>query len=255
MFYKSKKIIITILLISVAFNILFFVSLLYITCVKTDLFERLIAKTGLIDCDSSDSRHQIDFRCLEGWANSLGKQPMPFDIVFYGNSITFESDFQSLFPNLNICNLGCNRDGLDDLIHRSFIIRSARPSKIFILGGINNIIDISLEELEAKYTIMVDTIIKQNPSSQIYLQSLLPVNIEMEIGSRYLSCQEKIKKANKIIKAISQTRGCYFVDLYSVYQVNDLLPREYTRDGLHLYPQAYEIWAQTISPYLLEETM
>lgn len=255
MFYKSKKIITTILLISVAFNILFFVSLLYITCVKTDLFERLIAKTGLIDCDSSDSRHQIDFRCLEGWANSLGKQPMPFDIVFYGNSITFESDFQSLFPNLNICNLGCNRDGLDDLIHRSFIIRSARPSKIFILGGINNIIDISLEELEAKYTIMVDTIIKQNPSSQIYLQSLLPVNIEMEIGSRYLSCQEKIKKANKIIKAISQTRGCYFVDLYSVYQVNDLLPREYTRDGLHLYPQAYEIWAQTISPYLLEETM
>ncbi len=255
MFYKSKKIRTTILLISVAFNILFFVSLLYITCVKTDMFERLIAKTGLISYDSSESRHQIEFRCLEGWANSLGKQLKPFDIVFYGNSITFESDFQSLFPNLKICNLGCNRDGLDDLVHRSFIIRSAKPSKIFILGGINNIIDISLEEFEAKYTIMVDTIIKQNPSSHIYLQSLLPVNIEMGIGSRYLGCQEKIKKANKIIKTISHTRDCHFVDLYSIYQVNDLLPRKYTRDGLHLYPQAYEIWAQAIAPYLLEGTM
>lgn len=250
---KFQKVSATLLLSVV--NIILFMSILYITCVKTDLFERLIAKAGLIDYDSSESRHQIEFRCLEGWANSLGKQLKPFDIVFYGNSITFESDFQSLFPNLKICNLGCNRDGLDDLVHRSFIIRSAKPSKIFILGGINNIIDISLEEFEAKYTIMVDTIIKQNPSSHIYLQSLLPVNIEMGIGSRYLGCQEKIKKANKIIKTISHTRDCHFVDLYSIYQVNDLLPRKYTRDGLHLYPQAYEIWAQAISPYLLEETM
>ena len=228
------------------------ISLLYIIGVKTDICYKMFAKIGLIEYNSAGMRHQIEYRCLEGWANCLNQHIDSIDIAFYGNSITYESNFQEFFPAIKICNLGCNRDDLDDLIHRSFIIKKVHPHKIFVLGGINSIINITLDEFEVKYCALIDTIMKQNPTAQLYLQSLLPVNVEMEIGSRYLNCQDKIKEANIIIRIISKAKGCIFVDLYSAYQVNDSMPGKYTRDGLHLYPEAYSIWARVISPYLLE---
>ena len=252
LFYKSKKYGVWLLYTSIIFNIVSVMSLLYITCIKTDLCIKMIAKIGFIEYNNVSMRHQIEYRCLEGWANCLNQQIDSIDIAFYGNSITYESNFQEFFPDIKICNLGCNRDDLDDLIHRSFIIKNVHPHKIFVLGGINSIMNITLDDFEVKYCALIDTIMKQNPSAQLYLQSLLPVNIEMEIGSRYQNCQNKIKEANILIRNISQSKGCYYVDLYSAYQVNDSMPRKYTRDGLHLYPEAYGIWARTIASYMQE---
>lgn len=240
------------LILSLVVNIGLILAFFYISCIKSDICYRVLSKTGFIEYDVANIRHQMEYRCLEGWSNSLSKQYINFDVVFYGNSITYESDFQKYFPQLHVSNLGCNRDDLDDLIHRSFLIKSVHPHKIFLLGGINSIINVSLEEFEHKYIALVDTIRKQNPYAQLYLQSLLPVNVEMEIGSRYRDCFRKIKEANKIIKIIALSKGCQYVDLYSSYQINDSMPRKYTRDGLHLYPEAYSIWAETIYPYLAE---
>ena len=244
----KRSILICILILSLVLNIM----MIYIIIIKTDLLYRSLAKIGLADYITMNYQAQIDYRNLEGWANTLSLQATNNDVVFYGNSITFESNFRKFFPEMKICNLGCNRDNLDDLIHRSFIIKNVHPHKIFVLGGINSIINISLDDFDVKYNALVDTIMKQNPSAQLYLQSLLPVNIEMEIGSRYQNCQDKIKDANILIRNISQSKGCCYVDLYSAYQVNDSMPRKYTRDGLHLYPEAYEIWARAIAPYMQE---
>lgn len=250
--FKSEKNGLRLLLyMSLVINVLL-ISFFYIACQKTDINKKLLAKMGLTSYNSSFIRHQIEYRCLEGWANCLSKCNDEMDVVFYGNSITYESNFHTFFPHLRICNLGCNRDDLDDLIHRSFIIKNVHPHKIFVLGGINSIINISLEKFGEEYDALIDTIMNQNPTSQVYLQSLLPVNVEMDIGSRYIDCQEKIKGANDIIKSVSMMKGCVFVDLYSAYQVNDSLPKKLTRDGLHLYPEAYSIWSHVISPYLLE---
>lgn len=240
------------LLLSVVVNIGLIITMFYISCIKSDLCYRVLSKTGLIEYDVANVRHQIEYRCLEGWSNSLSKQNINSDVVFYGNSITYESDFQKYFPQLHVSNLGCNRDDLDDLIHRSFLIKSVHPHKIFLLGGINSIINVTLDEFEHKFIVLVDTIRKQNPYAQLYLQSLLPVNVEMEIGSRYRDCHRKIKEANQIIKKIALSKGYQYVDLYSFYQINDSMPRKYTRDGLHLYSEAYSIWAQAIYRYLVE---
>ena len=253
MHYKFEKNGLRLLLYtSLVINVVLLISFFYVVCLKTDMSKKLLAKMGLTSYNNAFMRHQIEYRCLEGWANCLRKCNDTMDVVFYGNSLTFESNFHELFPNLKICNLGCNRDNLDDLIHRSFIINKVSPHKIFVLGGINSILDISLEDFNTKYLTLIDTLMSQNPTSKIYLQSLLPVNVEMEIGSRYVDCQEKIKEANIVINNISKVKGCIFIDLYSAYQVNDSMPKKYSRDGLHLYPEAYSIWARVISPYLLE---
>lgn len=251
-FWLKSKIVKAILICSLCINIGMAIVLFYVSCFKTDFSYRALAKIGFIEYDMAKVRHQIELRCLEGWSNSLSKQYIKTDAVFYGNSITYESDFQKLYPQFIISNQGCNRDDLDDLIHRSFLINSVHPRKVFLLGGINSILDVPIDIFEQQYMLLVDTIKKQNPSVQLYLQSLLPVNVEMEIGSRYRDCQRKIKEANAIIKNIALSKSCHFVDLFAAYQINGSMPRKYTRDGLHLYPEAYSIWAQAIYPYLAE---
>ncbi len=240
-------------LVSLFVNFVLLGVLVYVACIKTDLSCRFFAKLGLSTYSSIDLRHYYQFHCLEGWANTFEKMKVETDVVFYGNSITYESDFQRYFPKLRISNLGCNGDDLDDLIFRSFIIERFHPRKIFVLGGINGLVDISLEDFEKKYAVLIDKIKKQSPNAQLFLQSLLPVNVNMEIGARYNSCQDKIKKANCIIYLLAQKTNCYYIDLYSAYEINDSLPRQYTRDGLHLYPDAYSSWAHVISPYIMGE--
>lgn len=238
------------LIMSLSLNVIMFMLLFYIACIKTDFCDRAFAKVGLSDYKIEETRYLIEKRCLDGWTNTIKKMNVSADVVFFGNSITYESDFQRIFPNLKICNLGCNRDDLDDLIRRSYMINSVTPRKVFVLGGINRLIDMSNDDFQNKYETLVDTIVKQNPEAEVYLQSLLPVNTEMELGARYAGYIEKIKDVNEIIHRISKDRRLEFIDLYSVYQVNNSLPSKYTRDGIHLKSDAYYKWAELITPYL-----
>lgn len=251
---KKQNKLLYVALVSLFVNLVLLVVLVYVACVKTDFSGRFFAKMGLSSYSSIDLQHYYQFHCLEGWANTFEKMRVESDIVFFGNSITYESDFQKYFPKLRISNLGCNGDNLDDLIYRSFIIERFHPHKIFVLGGINGLVDISIEEFEKKYAILIEKIKKQSPNAELFLQSILPVNVNMEIGARYNGCQDKIKKANDIISLLAQKANCYYIDLYSAYEINDSLPRQYTRDGLHLYPDAYSRWAHVISPYLMDES-
>lgn len=238
------------IMLLIVFIIFLIVALINISCFKTDFCYRVLAKYGFMDYSISESRHRIEYRCLEGWYNTLLKMDVQADLVFYGNSITYESDFQRCFPKKRVLNLGCNRDDLDDMIHRAFIIKSVHPKKIFVLGGINRFMDITLKDFESKYKLLVDTISSQNPSATIFLQSILPVNPDLELGARYIDCLDKIKEANVIIKNIATNRKFIYVDLYNAYQNNGSLPRIFTRDGIHLKPDAYRIWATTIKQYV-----
>lgn len=237
---------------SIALNVIVVIMLLYVSCIKTDFGKRFLIKIGIIENSSISFSNRPEFSRIEGWANSLMKMDIKADAVFYGNSITFQSDFQKSFPQAKICNLGCSFDDLDDLINRSFITKSVQPDMIFILGGINKLYDITLDVFEQKYETLVDTIIYQNPQANIYLQSMLPVNPTLRYGKRYIHCINKIKDANQIIKRISNTKGCTYIDLYSLYSENDSLPSKYTEDGLHLKPEAYTLWSEKIAPYFMK---
>ena len=237
------------LILSIALNVIIVTMLMYASCLKTDLGKRCLIKLGIIEKKAVPFSWHPEFPEIEGWANSLTKMKIKADAVFYGNSITFQSNFQDFFPQARICNLGCNFDDLEDLINRSFIIKSVQPDMIFILGGINKFYEISLDDFQQKYGILVDTIIRQNPQARIFLQSMLPINPSLRYGKRYSQCKSKIKDANLIIKKISATKGCTFVDLYPLYSENDSLPSKYTEDGLHLRQEAYKLWSHEISPF------
>lgn len=87
------------------------------------------------------------------------------------------------------------------------------------------------------------------PNADIYLQSILPVNTDMKKDLDITP--DKIIEANKVIKRFADAHPrCYYVDLFSVYELNGIMPPKLTRDGVHLFPQSYDKWAEKIRPYM-----
>ena len=97
---------------------------------------------------------------------------------------------------------------------------------------------------------MVDSIKLAVPTAKIYLQSILPVNPSMKAGKSV--SKEKIARCNELVQKIAEQKGCVYIDLYRLYAVDGIMPEELTRDGVHLYPKAYDRWAKEIKKYIEE---
>lgn len=120
---------------------------------------------------------------------------------------------------------------------------------MFVLTGINGLHRKSEKAFEVQYQRMVDSIINVVPQAEIYLQSILPVNHSMCNGR---ASSEKIKQSNETIAIIAARSGCVYVDLWSLYEKDGEMPKELTRDGVHLKPEAYERWMDEIRKYIEE---
>ena len=242
--FKSRKGLIISLVMSLLANVILLAGIYYIG-VKTSFFRRIGTRMGICDM-SATSRG--DYRCIQGWTNTLYKLNYDADVVFFGNSITKGGNFQNYFPNVKTCNLGYPGDNLDEMILRIGQIKAVSPEKIFIMAGINGLYLQTEAVFESKYQIMVDSIKKAMPDAKIYLQSILPINHSMPQKAKV--GKDKIIIANNIIKAIAQRSDCIYVDLWSLYEKDGEMPMELTRDGVHLFPEAYDRWMEAIRKYI-----
>ena len=63
----------------------------------------------------------------------------------------------------------------------------------------------------------------------------------------------KVQEANKVAESIAKELNCRYIDLYSLYaDKNNELPRKLTIDGVHLYPNSYDRWAEKIKCLVYE---
>lgn len=185
----------------------------------------------------------------QSWMNCLMKLGIKSDVVFYGDSHSRWSDFRKYFPDVSICNLGCSGDNLDGFIRRIEMIQTVHPRKIFFMGGINGSKRKPLEEFRQKYDSLYSAIKDSLPYAQLYVQSLLPLN--PCVFDKYCD-NDKVKQINSIQKELAAKYNLTYIDLYSVYEQEDILPMDVSRDGIHLKIEAYDKWAETIRPYMYE---
>lgn len=236
------------LILSISCN-LFFISVIYIAESKSHIFEQALVKRGIIK-ENIEDKLLPDYWARVGWTNTIDKLHIDFDVAFFGNSITRGSDFQLAFPDKKIINLGYSGDNILGMIKRVPMIKKSKAKKVFIMAGTNDLLYISLEQYETNYTKMIFTIKESLPDIKIYIQSILPCNHEMSTSS---ASNEKIQKANKIAERIAKEHNCTYIDLYSLYvDKNNELPKEFTMDGVHLYPDKYEKWADKIKGLIYE---
>lgn len=189
-----------------------------------------------------------DYWAIVAWTNTIKKLNSTCDIVFFGNSITCGSDFQSDFPDKKILNFGYPGDNIRGMIRRIPMLQAANPDKIFIMAGTNDLYHVSLDEYEERYALMLNVIMDSLPNSKIYIQSVLPCNHEK--NSKGIS-NKKIQEANKLAKNLAGKFNCTYINLYDLYvDNNNEMQIDLTRDGTHLYKESYKIWAKAIEYYI-----
>lgn len=243
---KNRRGLIVTLVLSLVANVVLLAGICIIGGPKTHFFSRMGERMGVCE---QDPHTRGDYWCIRGWTNTLKKLDFDADVVFFGNSITQGGSFQDYFSNIKTCNLGYPGDNMDGMMLRIGQIKAVTPEKVFVMAGINGLQYQTEEVFERKYLRMVDSIISAVPEAKVYLQSILPVNHSM---SNVYASSDKIQKANERISGIAARSKCVYIDLWSLYEVDGEMPKELTRDGVHLKPEAYEKWMEEIRKYIEE---
>tara|TARA_B100000886_G_scaffold150850_1_gene102542 strand:- start:732 stop:1460 length:729 start_codon:yes stop_codon:yes gene_type:complete len=176
------------------------------------------------------------------------------DIIFLGNSITAEGKEWSVrLDNSIIRNRGIGGDTTDGVLARSGEIIDSNPTAVFLLIGINDLYNNTIESPSIDYIanniINIAKGIKTNSTkTKVFIQTLLPISI-MKSPKHYKLYNQSIKTINKIITENQQNKSYTVIDLYSLFVDNKgQLKNDLTYDGLHLNEQGYEVWSKFVKP-------
>lgn len=175
-------------------------------------------------------------------------------IVFLGNSITQAGKWDEYFPIQKPANRGISGDNTEGMLARLDEIIEAKPNKLFIMAGIN---DISLNRPNKKIMANVKEIIarvkQETPQTAIYIQSVLPINTEIIKYSRLKKKEKQIEKLNKDLRKLAKKENLIFIDIYPSFLVKKRkMDARYTADGLHINEEGYSIWVNQIRNYVEE---
>lgn len=177
---------------------------------------------------------------------------MPGDIVFLGNSITDGGEFQELFDREDVKNRGIVGDVINGVRKRLDQVTSGHPAKIFLLIGINDVSHgHSPEKIAAMYETLVSEIHSKSPDTQLYIQSLLPINNDYKRYKNLIGKEKTVPAVNALLPEIAERYGAVYVDLWPGFANADgKLNKEYTTDGLHLSGAGYKRWASLVKDLL-----
>jgi lysophospholipase L1-like esterase len=166
----------------------------------------------------------------------------PGDVVMLGDSITEGADWQDLLPGVRIHNQGIGGDDTDGVLRRLALVTDRRPGKVFVMIGTNDIGKgvHSVDEIVANITTIVDRIRADSPTTEIYLQSVLP---------RLRRRAEQVGGVNRGIEALVQDRGATWIDLRPIFDHGDgAMNLRLAPDALHPNAEGNRRWAEFLAP-------
>ena len=167
-------------------------------------------------------------------------------VIFLGNSITQGGDWAKLTGDSTVINRGIGADITFGLRRRLADVTRRKPSKLFILIGINDISkDIPDAVIAAQYRAIVDSVRAQSPETKIFVQSILPLNPTVRNFPQHYDKQEHVVSVNRLLRQMARRAGVQYVDLWPLFvDRRNLLDARYTNDGLHLNQLGYERWVR-----------
>lgn len=212
------------------------------------------------------------------WVNNLGRKPedpayltlnyrmrkMYFSltagskknpVVFFGDSITFGTDWQKLFPEVPAVNRGISGDTTLGLLERQSEVIALRPRQVFLMIGTNDLcFNRPIEKVVENYDRILKRFRSELPATQVFVQSILPFNDQM-YPSNGLRKNSNIRELNQAIRQLAKKHDYVYLDLTAAFTGPDgsLLP-QYTYDGLHLNESAYLVWQKQIDGFVTKAT-
>lgn len=170
------------------------------------------------------------------------------DYIFLGNSITAGTDWSKLLNLPQAINRGISGDITFGVLERLQPIIDGKPAKIFILIGINDISrNIPDSVIIGNYKKIIKRIREGSKKTQIYFNTLLPVNSAFEKFKNHYGKDDHILHINDEIRKMG-AKNVTIIDLYAQFIDKDKhLKAELTKDGLHLIPEGYKVWADFLN--------
>jgi Lysophospholipase L1 and related esterases len=171
-------------------------------------------------------------------------------VVFLGDSQTAQAEWHEMFPNgPEVLNRGISGDYVAGLLGRLPEVLRHRPVKIFLLIGVNDLIFGSeIANIEAVYRQIVQKIRSESPDTELYLQSLLPVNNR---SRRSGTDNAKVAALNARIAQVARDYALPYIDINAPLQDADGdLAAKFSEDGLHLNGLGYAVWRKEVERWV-----
>lgn len=173
------------------------------------------------------------------------KEGMPTGaVVWIGDSITEQAWWGFLTKERPLVNRGIGGDNTRGMLARLPEILDSSPRKIFFMGGVNDISgNRPVEEIASNIRKMLEMIREKVPSCEVYVQSVVTPNNEVLAYPYIKNKQPQTRELNARLKAMCDEGLATWVDLTELlHNEQDELREEYTKDGIHLHPEAYVVW-------------
>jgi len=178
---------------------------------------------------------------------------MTKQIIFIGDSLTEWGNWDELFPDLTIINLGIAGIKTAEILKNIEQIKDYNPAMIFLMMGINDLGENKMiSEIADNYWETVRKLIKKFENTELYILSILPVD-NSRWTNRGLNTSN-IKSVNEIIEEITNYYKAQFINLHPYFDDgNGVLNPALTQDGLHLNKHGYMLWKKQIEPYIRKQ--
>ena len=171
--------------------------------------------------------------------------PAPGRVVFLGDSIIEQGQWDGWFPALPTLTRGIGGESIADVAARLGSALHA-PRAVVLMIGTNDVhearnsADIAAAAIRMKT--LVEAIRQAAPEVVLVVNSIAP---------RTLHYQERIVAFNAELVRIAAAADAQYLDLWPAMAGPDGAIRpELTTDGLHLTAQGYAVWAEALQPML-----
>ncbi len=170
------------------------------------------------------------------------------EICFLGDSITDGCEWRELTGLEQITNRGISGDTAWGVMKRLDEVTAGKPVKVFLMIGTNDLNrEKSVTEVRDKIREILELIKEKSPSTEIYLQSVLPV----WDGIWGVRNNATIDQLNRELVALADSTGVNWVDLVPHFKDDGgSLHKNLTGEGLHLNGNGYKVWYSVIRKYL-----
>ena len=177
------------------------------------------------------------------------------DLLFAGDSITAGWDWniwQQNFAPLKAANFGIGGDHTGNLLWRlqHGAIGNIQPKLIVLLIGVNNFghLNESPEQVAAGVTKVVNQLQLAWPNSKILLNAVFPFEQAANSPKR-----KQVQALNKLIAKLGDNKKVFFKD-YSklMLQKDGSISPDIMADFLHPTTKGYQVWADAMTPDILE---
>lgn len=170
--------------------------------------------------------------------------------LLFGDSMT--ENFKEFIASDWILNFGISGDFSIGLINRVNGVVRQQPKQIFIMIGINDLIEkIPISSVKNNYDNLLKQLLEECPNSEIFVQSTLPTRGIDSFFSSSKKTNNKVLELNQKMRATCFELGISFIDLYPLFADGaNLLKESYSLDGIHLNKEGYILWKNTIQKYI-----